>query len=198
MNRIEYVYKKGPFSKPSLFDTVDDVDSSDLAETIRRKRLDEQHASWYPYNKFAYRMGPEKDLGEALWSRIRNYNLSLQYKSRPIAGARLMLSVSKSTELQASSSSASVDEPTVPNEGNSSSETSEESESESDSYDEEKSQDTRTEYLRQGTGENVEMLAGMISPTMTRLRPLTSISTCLWPLLRRFQVSACVVVLKRN
>ena len=87
-------------------------------------------------------MGPEKDLGEALWNLFRTYNLSLQYKFRPIAGARLMLSVSnKSTELEASSSIASVDEPTVHPEGNSSSETSEESESESDSYDEERPQE---------------------------------------------------------
>ena len=88
-----------------------------------------------------------------------------------------MLSASKSAELQASFPSASVDKPTVYPEGNSSSENSEESESEPDSDDEERSQDTRTEYLRQGNGENVEMLAGVKSPTMTRLRPLTSIST---------------------
>ena len=81
-----------------------------------------------------------------------------------------MLSVSKSTELQASSSSASVDEPTVPNEGNSSSETSEESESASDSEDEERSQDTRTGNLRQDNGGSVEMQAGIFSLTMPRLR----------------------------
>ena len=45
MNRIEYVYKKGPLSKPSLFDTVEGIDSSEHAETIRRKRLEDQHAS---------------------------------------------------------------------------------------------------------------------------------------------------------
>ena len=56
-------------------------------------------------------------------------------------------------------------------------ENSKESEPKPDSDDEDRSQDTRTEYLRQGTGENVEMLAGVKSPTMTRLRPLTSIST---------------------
>ena len=88
-----------------------------------------------------------------------------------------MLSVSKSAELHMSSPNASIDEPTVHPEGNSSSETSEESESEPDSDDEERSQDTRTGYPRQGNGENVEMLAERISPTMTRPRPLTSNST---------------------
>ena len=72
MNRIEYVYKKGPLSKPSLFDTVEGINSSELAETIRRKRLEEQHASWYPYNIVAYRTGPEKDVGEALWNACRS------------------------------------------------------------------------------------------------------------------------------
>ena len=54
---------------------------------------------------------------------------------------------------------------------------SEESESPTDSDDEVRSGLSRTGYLRQGNGENVEMLAGVKSPTMTRLRPLTSIST---------------------
>ena len=148
-----------------------------LAETIRRGRMDEQHESRYHYNQFAYRMGPEKDMGEVLWNRFRNYNLSLQHKPRLFAGARLMLSVSKSTELQVSSPSASVDEPTVHPEGNSSSEISEESESASDPDDEERSQDTRTGYPHQGNGENIEMQAGMNSQTMPRLRQLTSIKT---------------------
>ena len=69
--------------------------------------------------------------------------------------------------MQASSPSASVDEPTVHPEGSSSLETSEEAESASDSDDEERSQDTRTGYSRQGNGENVEMQAGMISQTIS-------------------------------
>ena len=93
-----------------------------------------------------------------------------------------MLSASKSAELQASFPSASVDKPTIHPEDNSSSENSEESESETDSDDEERSQDTRTEYLRQGTDEHVEMLAGVESPTMTRLRPMATISTRDFPI----------------
>ena len=121
--------------------------------------------------------GSGERVGRSLWNQFRNYNLSFQYKSRLFAGARLMLAVSKSTELQASSPSASVDEPTVHPEGNSSSVTSEKSESASDSDDEEISQDTRTGYPRQGNGDSVEMQAGIFSPTMPRLRQLTSIKT---------------------
>ena len=80
-----------------------------------------------------------------------------------------MLSVSKSTELQASSPSASVDEPTVHPEGSSSSETLEETENAPDSVDEERPQDTRTRYSRQGNGVRVETQAGTFSPTMPRL-----------------------------
>ena len=59
MNRVAYVFKKGPFVKPSLYDAVACIDASDLAETIRRGRLDEQHGSRYHYNQFVYRMGPD-------------------------------------------------------------------------------------------------------------------------------------------
>ena len=69
INLIAYVFKKGPFAKKLLYDTVIGIDSSDLAETIRRERLGKQHESRYHYNKFAYHMGPEKDLEEALWNR---------------------------------------------------------------------------------------------------------------------------------
>ena len=114
------MYKKGPLAKPSLFDTVEGIGSSELAETIHRKRMEDQYASRYSYNPVAYRMGPEKDVGEASWNRFHNYNLSLQLKSRLSAGAKLMLSASKSAELQASFPSARVDKPTVHPEDNSS------------------------------------------------------------------------------
>ena len=90
----------------------------------------------------------------------------------------LPLIVQPRVRQSAASSSDSVDdEGTECFQRATSSTESEESESPTDSDDEVRSGLSRTGYLRQGNGENVEMLAGMISPTMTRLRPLTSIST---------------------
>ena len=66
MNRIAYVFKKGPLARQLLYDAGIGIDASDLAETICCERMDEQHELRYHYNQFAYRMGPEKDLGEAL------------------------------------------------------------------------------------------------------------------------------------
>ena len=43
MNRIAYVFKKGPLAKPSLNDAVVCINAPDLAEIIRLERLDKQH-----------------------------------------------------------------------------------------------------------------------------------------------------------
>jgi hypothetical protein len=86
-DQVEFVYKRGPLHQPSLMSSFYTVGDAHLAEQIRLARLEDQTQGTYLHN-LAYRSGRRADAAESIWQDLRNANILLQHKSRPISGAR--------------------------------------------------------------------------------------------------------------
>jgi hypothetical protein len=171
------------------------VDAHEMAEDIRQARRSEQQHHRYQYN-LAYRAGQDSiDKAVTVWmmetlergimdNSLCN-NSSMQYKTRPIAGARTPTStlVREVPGVRVASTSAQVaDEETravmrviIPAGAGAGSKESEESESEADSDDLPLYPPLRTGSPRQGKGVSVKLHAVMFLPSMPRLCQLTSI-----------------------
>ncbi len=88
---MEFVFKKGPLHQPSLMASLYNVSDEQLAEEIRLTRREERIQGTYPHN-LAFRTSRHDDEAESFWQDMRNANIYLQHKSRPISGARAVSS----------------------------------------------------------------------------------------------------------
>jgi hypothetical protein len=179
-DQVEFVFKKGPLHQPSLMVSLYYVHDEQLAEEIRLTRRDERIQGTYPHN-LAYRTGRHDDKAESIWQDLRNANIHLQHKLRPISGAREVSSreamYSPGDPPFSTSAQGTVENTRVVQSAYASDE-SEGSEPESDSDDESIETMLRAgkvpRGIRQGKGDSVELGPGIFSPTMPKF---TSIKT---------------------
>jgi hypothetical protein len=156
------------------------VRDEQLAEEIRLTRRDERVRGTYPHN-LAFRTGRHDDEAESFWQDMRNANIYLQHKSRPISGARAVSSRATTYSPEDPPSSTSA-QGTVENtrmiQSTYQSDESEQSESASESDDESIETMLRAgkipRDIRQGNSDSVELGPGVFLPTMPKF---TSIRT---------------------